>query len=1093
MTRSDQPCATLPSSTECRPLMTFTGGNDIQVTQSEMYDCQCSSLIRFEHDWYNGQLVPTNFMIGYNYLHDTVSNVAGHGDAIQVVGRAYTSMWGDVEGNVIVNTPNGAGIRIDGAASNNFGAASIQFRNNSIVNRRTHSDSTRESPVVLSGRIDWMRLTRNVLTNDHDDSDCSIHNVAIRGDGFKGEENNVPMDLNLIEGIKTCGTAVPSQYNTHYFKESTAAYGDVINDGPGSTPTRQGNVCDHTQSIDAHSHRCLDGSAINPSWAPLTSADETIGDAQRHRDCLQYVAVTSPSSGSYGAPGFANCDHLDPISVNSDPPTIPCTNTGPYATTNGAYGYFSYTCRPTLGGTPPPTTTTTSSTTSTSTSTTTTSTTSTTTSSTSTTAPPPPGQQCEDAPVMKSFMDVINEHAAAGTGFVAEAQAFRDQLAGLHGAGGRNVLVECPYTHDAGGFFNSPDLTGTSYPNGTILRVRPVWPSPAGPDTWAVRVMYKTQRRITRNSGIQDQDVAATATVVYRKDSLQRAPGDITLFDHGTAGIAADCIYASDLGNQDNVTATKQLYDHTVNDPTRNSVVGFTDYIGFGATLPGQSTTNPQFASYMVAIDQARANVDLAVAIHDMGGQGLFSSTNNVFVTGHSQGGQAAASTAEYWNQLANGTGLHLVASAPLSAPGDLDTAFDVLDEGRTGLGGDPTSNGLGFMALTAYAWSQAYPDLVHPDQLFDPSVPSLAIWDADAIVGLANADVSVKVSLWNSSHTPDQWVTAPSPIGTWPGVSANDRFGALLANGPGADVLANRNNVFALHWGTDPIPLRTPSTASLLDDVNDYASLPGGVQVTDLSYSLLQPDRRISGCGTAPVALAKSMRNEYGSTGLQFQVPGAAHRYCTFWGYCYWTHDANVNLTPWARTWRDSATGAALFGDGLLKSNSLGGSTPASPVRFALGNCDDLFPLTQPGINNTDPCTEVNNASYGSIPHAEIPRPVNATTNPWGATMTGAQAVCTQPGSVVQFRVYGLTDLDNNGSYDESTNAAYGPKTFSATPVQTALKASGAVVGYDHGSYLTSSSASQVMNDVSSFFDQAKAGTVVNQCGRIANPTGDI
>ena len=403
LTRSDQP-GQPPCAAECPPLMTFTGGNDFQVTQSELFDCNCAALIRVEHDWANGQKIPKNWSIAYNYLHDTKSNTTG-GEAIEVDSRAWASMYALIEGNVIVNTPNGSGIRIDGDDSN-YGAAVMQVRNNTIVHRRTDIAAHGQGPVVLAGKVTWVRFDHNVLTNDLAGDPCVTKEVAFRGDAYKGEENMTFLDRNLIAGITQCGGGVSTKYNTHYFRNSQNTSGEGINDilAFHAGISREGNRCPYTSASASSEHACVDatGYLVNNAvtgWPALDVADLTL---QPDRSCAPYVAV-GPAGAKVGAPGFSNCDTLVPVSVVQAAPGIPCDSAdpkaGPINETTGMNLLEKFCSRDAsplyLTTQAPPTTTSTPSTTSSSTSTTstsssTTSSTSTTTSTTTTVPSAPP-------------------------------------------------------------------------------------------------------------------------------------------------------------------------------------------------------------------------------------------------------------------------------------------------------------------------------------------------------------------------------------------------------------------------------------------------------------------------------------------------------------------------------------------------------------------------------------------------------------------------------------------------------------------------------------------------------------------------------
>ena len=405
MTKSASGCGA--GAVECPPLLTFTAGDGFVVSQSELADCDCDALIRVEHDWTNGNRVPTNWILAYNYLHDTLPNDPnGHGDGIEIAGRAGHPAYGLIEGNVIVNMPQGAGVRIDGDAYH--GAEAVLVRNNTIVHRRSQeAPGGNQAPVTLAGNIKHLQLHENVLSSERIDVDASncTNNVAVLGDGFTQAKNYVFIDENVIRGVPTCpDTQTASVYNTKYFWKgpgTTASWPINKQDYPGTSGlAHRRNACDPV-AHSGNAHRCGDGLNSNnvneQTWQELNDAmnwkdgspELVDGSIDPTRSCSEFT-LDDPTIEP-GAPGFTDCAQLTPNGPVDDPVQIPCQVGSSQAIPSGSvdtselnppkWGYMQELCAQVI---PTPTTTTTTSSTSTSTSTSSTTSTSTSTSSTST-------------------------------------------------------------------------------------------------------------------------------------------------------------------------------------------------------------------------------------------------------------------------------------------------------------------------------------------------------------------------------------------------------------------------------------------------------------------------------------------------------------------------------------------------------------------------------------------------------------------------------------------------------------------------------------------------------------------------------------
>ncbi|MBC7833192.1 MAG: lipase, partial [Hyphomicrobium sp.] len=150
---------------------------------------------------------------------------------------------------------------------------------------------------------------------------------------------------------------------------------------------------------------------------------------------------------------------------------------------------------------------------------------------------------------------------------------------------------------------------------GTVLRVRPqVGGAPA--NAKAFRIIY-------RSTGLNDEPIAVSATVIYPAGPAPKDGRDVIAWAHYTTGVAERCAPTLLPNLSGTIPGLEQML-------TRGYVVVATDYAGLG--LPGVH-------AYLVGISEARAVLDSVRAARDLKGA---QATDRFAVWGHSQGGHAA-------------------------------------------------------------------------------------------------------------------------------------------------------------------------------------------------------------------------------------------------------------------------------------------------------------------------------------------------------------------------------------------------------------------------------------------------------------------
>jgi hypothetical protein len=129
------------------------------------------------------------------------------------------------------------------------------------------------------------------------------------------------------------------------------------------------------------------------------------------------------------------------------------------------------------------------------------------------------------------------------------------------------------------------------------------------------------------------------------------------------------------------------------------------DYLGLGVS--------PGLHPYMQASSEASASVDMLTAADRVSAQHHARLSRKVFLTGFSQGGQAAMATGQAMQT--NRSPWTVAALAPISGPYDLDAEFPVMfDANRV----DP-HRASGYIAYILTAWNRLYHLYASPEDVF--------------------------------------------------------------------------------------------------------------------------------------------------------------------------------------------------------------------------------------------------------------------------------------------------------------------------------------------------------------------------------------
>jgi acetyl esterase/lipase len=206
---------------------------------------------------------------------------------------------------------------------------------------------------------------------------------------------------------------------------------------------------------------------------------------------------------------------------------------------------------------------------------------------------------------------------------------------------------------------------------GTVLRIHPqIGGAPA--NAKAFRIVY-------RSTGLNDEPIAVSATVIYPDGPAPKGGRDVIAWAHYTTGVAERCAPTLLPNLSGTIAGLEQML-------SRGYVVVATDYAGLG--LPGVH-------AYLVGISEGRSILDSVRAARNLNGA---HATNRFAVWGHSQGGHAALFTGELAPDYA--PELKLVGVAAAAPATDLVELFKAQK-------GSIAGNSLTSMALLS--WSRTY------------------------------------------------------------------------------------------------------------------------------------------------------------------------------------------------------------------------------------------------------------------------------------------------------------------------------------------------------------------------------------------------
>jgi pimeloyl-ACP methyl ester carboxylesterase len=235
------------------------------------------------------------------------------------------------------------------------------------------------------------------------------------------------------------------------------------------------------------------------------------------------------------------------------------------------------------------------------------------------------------------------------------------------------------YTGDP---FFDPGDTPAGAP-GDIIRSRPVTVAIDGAAAWQVLHWSRTA---------EDQPVAVSATVVA-PTATTSTPRAVLAWAHGTTGMGDQCSISARVadGSAPDLTIVKAAVGQGL-------TVVLPDYQGLGT--PGDH-------AYLVGQAEGRNVLDGIRAATHLDGAGATPDSKAV-VWGHSQGGQAAAFTAEL--QPTYAPDVHLVG-AIAGAP-----ASDLTGTGARAAAASPAYRG--FYPMVVVGFRAGYPELAADDQL---------------------------------------------------------------------------------------------------------------------------------------------------------------------------------------------------------------------------------------------------------------------------------------------------------------------------------------------------------------------------------------
>ena len=236
------------------------------------------------------------------------------------------------------------------------------------------------------------------------------------------------------------------------------------------------------------------------------------------------------------------------------------------------------------------------------------------------------------------------------------------------------------YTGDP--FFDPGDAPAGA--PGEIIRSRPVTVAVDGAEAWQVLHWSRTA---------EDQPVAVSATVVAPSASTS-TPRPVLAWAHGTTGMGDQCSISAGVadGSAPDLTIVKDAL-------AQGLTVVLPDYQGLGT--PGDH-------AYLVGQAEGRNVLDGIRAATHLDGSGATPDSKAV-VWGHSQGGQAAAFTAEL--QPTYAPDVHLVGAVAGAPASDLSAPSS-----KTATATSPAYRG--FLPMVVVGLRAGYPQLAADDHL---------------------------------------------------------------------------------------------------------------------------------------------------------------------------------------------------------------------------------------------------------------------------------------------------------------------------------------------------------------------------------------
>jgi pimeloyl-ACP methyl ester carboxylesterase len=343
----------------------------------------------------------------------------------------------------------------------------------------------------------------------------------------------------------------------------------------------------------------------------------------------------------------------------------------------------------------------------------------------------------------------------------------------------------------ARGFYTAPPrLSG--YAVGDMIATRP--PTQVAPAIRNAGRMLLIKYRSESATGAPRAD---TGVMTIPKGTPPAGGWPVVAWDHGTNGVGPACAPSRDVNLSD-----PRYVAFVAALTAAGYVVVAPDYEGSG--LPGELSPYAELAM------EGRSTIDAVRAAHDK----LAKLTRGWVVIGHSQGGQAAAGTAEIAGTRA--PELPLLGTVPMAPASHLAEALDIL-QGRV----PPSVNTLPEIAY-----------LLLSAQVSDPSFNPADVASAQMMEGVRVARTACynELSAWYAQHPPDRLFS-----GNWRDSEALRLFASR--NSPGTELATGP---FLLLQGEADTVVAPPLTAELatalcaLGQTVDFRTYPG-IEHTEL------------------------------------------------------------------------------------------------------------------------------------------------------------------------------------------------------------------------------------------------------------------